>query len=83
MITLTKENLHPKGLHQGYNKLQLHFLGLNWPPERGWLKKLIGTEIMELDYERFIRAGEIGARAMREEIRQTMNAIPFQKLRKP
>lgn len=70
MITLTKELLHPKGHRQGFNKIQLHFLGLNWPPEKGWAKKLIGTEIMELDYQRFVRAGEIGVRAMEEEMRK-------------
>ncbi len=62
-------------MNQGFNKLQLHFLGLNWPPEKGWCKKLVGTEITELDYERFVRAGEIGVRAMKEEIRQSMNGL--------
>ena len=51
-IKLTHENLHALGTNgQGFNKKQLHMLGISWPPKGGWLKKLIGTEITDIQYQ--------------------------------
>ena len=45
-IKLTHDNLHALGTNgKGFNKNQLHILGISWPPKGGWLKQLIGTEI--------------------------------------
>jgi len=51
-IKLTDENLHALGTNgKGFNKKQLSVLGISWPPKGGWLKKLIGTEITNIQYQ--------------------------------
>ena len=51
-IRLTHDNLHALGTNGvGFNKKQLHMLGISWPPKGGWLKKLIGTEITDIQYQ--------------------------------
>jgi hypothetical protein len=46
-IKLTSETLHAIGTSNGvgWNRKQLSLLGVKWPPSKGWLKDLIGTEI--------------------------------------
>jgi hypothetical protein len=46
-IVLTHENLHALGTRNGvgWNRKQLALLGVKWPPHKGWLSNLIGTEI--------------------------------------
>jgi hypothetical protein len=46
-IILTHQNLHALGTRNGigWNRKQLALLGVSWPPQKGWLSKLIGTEI--------------------------------------
>lgn len=45
-ITLTQDRLEksktPKG---GYNAKQLRQIGVGWPPQKGWKKKLTGTKV--------------------------------------
>ena len=41
--------------HGGWNKDQLALLGVNWPPEKGWLGRLIGTEVHD-EIARQVRA---------------------------
>lgn len=43
-----------KGIADGVTKDQLMVLGISWPPRKGWKKRLIGTEIDELAYARFL-----------------------------
>ena len=51
-IKLTHDNLHALGTNgKGFNKNQLHILGISWPPKGGWLKQLIGTEITNEQYQ--------------------------------
>ena len=51
-IKLTDKNLHALGTNgKGFNKKQLHILGISWPPKGGWLKQLIGTEITNEQYQ--------------------------------
>lgn len=38
----------------GYTKKQLKTLGVDWPPKKGWLKALIGTEIPQDTYDNFV-----------------------------
>lgn len=33
--------------HGGYTKLQLHLIGVAWPPLHGWKDSVIGKEITE------------------------------------
>ncbi len=55
-MTLTKQLLHPAGSN-GHNAKQLAVLGVKWPPAKGWLKKLIGTQISEERYAEFVSLG--------------------------
>lgn len=43
----------------GWNKHQLHILGVAWPPPKGWKKKLAGSEIDPEVFEEFRRLGTI------------------------
>ena len=46
LMRLTFENLHSAGQAGiGFNWHQLRVLGVPWPPRKGWLTALIGTEI--------------------------------------
>ena len=51
-IKLTHDNLHALGTNGiGFNKKQLSVLGISWPPKKGWLSNLIGTEITDVQYQ--------------------------------
>lgn len=39
----------------GWNRAQLAALGIDWPPHKGWKRRLIGTEISEQQYQRFLQ----------------------------
>ena len=45
-----------KGLsiNGGYNKNQLAYLGIDWPPVKGWKKQIIGNDIDKITYDKFI-----------------------------
>jgi hypothetical protein len=55
MILLTHENLH-KGQtgNGGFNYAQLAALGVATPPRKGWLRRLIGTQVSAESYELFL-----------------------------
>lgn len=40
----------PKGL---WRKVQLHALGLAWPPPHGWIKQVVGMELTERQFQQF------------------------------
>lgn len=40
----------------GYNRKQLAAIGVEWPPQKGWLKDLIGKEIESSSYQAFLHA---------------------------
>lgn len=50
-MKLTSQNIHecttPNG---GWNKAQLAVLGITWPPEKGWIRRLDGKEITEEEF---------------------------------
>ncbi len=47
-MKLTWELLHSAGTSGvGFNFQQLHLLGVPWPPKKGWLVDLVGTDISE------------------------------------
>ncbi len=43
-----------------FTNLQLKALGVNLPLKKGWLTKLIGTEISEESYNLFLKYSELG-----------------------
>lgn len=60
LITLTSKMLHDastKGYH-GFNAKQLKVIGLKWPPKKGWLKSLVGTQMLASQYRKFVAAGK-------------------------
>jgi hypothetical protein len=44
--------LELQSLNHGWNSEVLYLLGVNWPPGSGWLKRLVGTEILPHTYDR-------------------------------
>lgn len=40
--------------NSGYRKKQLLALGVSNPPKSGWIERLIGTEVSDEQYERFL-----------------------------
>lgn len=40
----------PKG---AWLKVQLQALGLTWPPQRGWMKQVVGMELTEQQWQQF------------------------------
>ncbi len=80
-MKLTRENLHPKGfVHQGYNRMQLAALGVKWPPEKGWLSKLVGTEIPDEQYQRFLSLGTMTRKERGKEFKRQKAAAQDQLL---
>jgi len=54
-IVLTRENIHAgKSERGGWTRAQLALLGVAWPPMKGWLSALIGTELAKADYLAFL-----------------------------
>jgi hypothetical protein len=33
----------------GWTKRQLEALGVDWPPQKGWIERVVGTHINEFD----------------------------------
>jgi ribonuclease HI len=67
-IRLTRENLHQLSgspSQDGFTKKQLALLGFPWPPPKGWLTNLIGTEIDRALYDRVGLA--ISAKRLKEK----------------
>jgi ribonuclease HI len=66
------------GLNCGaINARQLAVLGMKWPPRRGWMRNLIGKEISEDKYKRFL--------ALRKQKRETtaLELVPAPSLDAP
>jgi len=52
-MKLTHQNIHAAGYSGcGFNSDQLAILGIQWPPKKGWLSRLIGTDLPDADYQR-------------------------------
>lgn len=56
IITLTHEMIPaartPNG---GYTKKQLAAIGVDWPPQKGWSKEVVGKQITRQQFEIFSR----------------------------
>lgn len=67
-IRLTRENLHELSgspSQGGFTRKQIELLGFSWPPAKGWLSSLIGSEIERELYARVQRA--ISAKRLKEK----------------
>lgn len=68
-ITLTYQLLHSAGTEGiGFNYHQLKLLGVPWPPKRGWLTRLIGTQVDSRTWETVLRLRGVRKRAERKVI---------------
>jgi hypothetical protein len=53
-MKLTSSLIHAGSTEAGgFTKAQLAVLGIDWPPNKGWLKGLVGKEIPPADYDKF------------------------------
>jgi hypothetical protein len=60
MFTITAEWLEQNKTSAGaYSKQQLKVLGIEWPPRKGWQKRVIGTEIRDTQSLRFESASVV------------------------
>ena len=54
-ILLTKERLYRGGTSGcGFNRFQLEVLGVEYPPRKGWIRRLVGTEMTLEQYAKFV-----------------------------
>lgn len=54
MVTLTEGDLRAGASERGgFNREQLAAIGVEWPPARGWLKELVGTQLPALSLSAF------------------------------
>jgi hypothetical protein len=55
----------------GWNKHQLELLGIKWPPQKGWLSKLVGQEVSDSDWSKVMQLRGIKSRKDRKVILAT------------
>ena len=55
MIITNELIVKGKSSNGGWSSKQLKLLGVAWPPQTGWLKKLIGKKVDEKIMLKFIR----------------------------
>lgn len=62
MFRVTSKWIHryPHKPPAGWTARQLKLLGVSWPPQKGWLSQLEGTEISEDDAREFERLSHRG-----------------------
>jgi hypothetical protein len=55
-MKLTYQTLHSAGSYggKGFNAKQLALLGVEWPPQKGWLLRLVGSEVPDSIWEQVI-----------------------------
>ncbi len=77
-MKLTSEILHSAGSYggNGFNKAQLSLLGVEWPPKKGWLIGLIGTEFDEARWATVLRLS--GVRLKKERAKIMREIVPQQ-----
>jgi hypothetical protein len=60
MFTITAEWLEQNKTSAGaYSKQQLKVLGIDWPPRKGWQKRVVGTEIRDTQSLQFEAAAVV------------------------
>lgn len=60
MFTVTTEWLEASKTSRGaYTQQQLLVLGIEWPPRKGWQKRVTGTEIRDAQSLQFERYGKV------------------------
>lgn len=68
-MKLTHQIIHSAGTAGiGFNYQQLRILGVKWPPRKGWLSKLIGTEIPADKWELVVRLKGVRNKKARKDI---------------
>lgn len=56
MVVLTSELLHNASSsgYCGWTRQQLAALGIGWPAKSGWLKRLVGKEVTQDQWRKFV-----------------------------
>lgn len=73
-MKLTAQLIHSAGTNGiGFNFHQLYVLGVNWPPERGWIESVVGREVTSEVWELVLKLK--GKR--RGERREILRNTPF------
>lgn len=69
MITLDAQSLHALATNGcGFSRKQVEAFGISYPPKKGWVTRLIGTEISEEKYEQILQLNRQLVRARNREI---------------
>lgn len=59
-MIITKEWIHAnKTINGSWSRKQVVALGVDWPPTKGWQRRLVGTEITEAQQYSFEHKGAI------------------------
>ena len=67
-MKLTREILHSAGTNGiGFNRQQLILLGVQWPPVKGWLTRLIGREISDETWQKVLAFKDKKARRQAQQ----------------
>lgn len=76
-MKLTREIIHSAGtLGMGFNRHQLALLGVKWPPKKGWLSRLVGTEVSDDVWEKVMRLKSVRRKHERLRALQDDNYSP-------
>lgn len=84
-MILTHSVLHSAGTRGiGFNRHQLAILGVSWPPTKGWLSNLIGTEIDDAKWEvvMALKDRKLSRQAAQFRLRRTPEQTPIGKIYK-
>lgn len=76
-MILTRTILHSAGtVGVGFNRAQLSLLGVSWPPQKGWLSRLVGTEVPEETWQTVLRLRGVRRRVERQRVMQDSRYNP-------
>jgi len=80
LMVLTKGRLSElKTIRGGFTRATLRLLGVDWPPERGWKKQLLGSEV---DGDTFLEAREARLTRSNGQRFNEKTRVPKQKKRR-
>lgn len=73
-MKLTKQMIFAgRSVRGGWNAKQLALLGVAWPPKKGWIWKIAGTEIPGERYARFLQLTKRGDKNLPRLLQKDLN----------
>lgn len=83
-MKLTREIIHGAGSSKcGFNSYQLRLLGVGYPPAKGWLYDLIGTEVSDRTWELVVRLKARGYPEARKALLKLYGVDPVKLFQSP